>query len=65
MANIAPALTPPTPPEPPPVVAVAPGRVAPPLDPVAVDLMTDEGEERAERIHWSASVLRREAPAKH
>jgi hypothetical protein len=65
MANIAPALTPPTPPEPPPVVTVAPGRVAPPLDPVVVDLMTDEGKERAERIHWSASVLRREAPAQH
>jgi hypothetical protein len=39
------------------------GRTAPPLDPVVVDLMTDESE-RAERINWSASVLHR-APARH
>jgi hypothetical protein len=50
----------PPPPEP---VGAAPGRTAPPLDPVVVDLMTDESQ-RAERVNWYASVLHR-APAQH
>ena len=43
------------PPVPPVIVTPAPGRTAPPLDPVVVDLMTDEAR-RAERINWSASL---------
>jgi hypothetical protein len=50
-------------PPPPESVGAAPGRTAPPIDPAVVDLMTDESQ-RAERVHWSASVLHR-APAQH